>query len=53
MAIEKWLSRFAGALGWNSEFPMKTVLGRRELRLVETRYLAPFGLYTLLVFERL
>jgi phosphatidylethanolamine/phosphatidyl-N-methylethanolamine N-methyltransferase len=50
---EKWLNQFAGALGWNSDFPMATVSGRPELRLVETRRLPPFGLYTLLVFERL
>jgi phosphatidylethanolamine/phosphatidyl-N-methylethanolamine N-methyltransferase len=51
--FEKWLNRFAGALGWNSDFPLSTVLGRPELKLVGTRYLSPFGLYTLLVFERL
>jgi phosphatidylethanolamine/phosphatidyl-N-methylethanolamine N-methyltransferase len=52
-AVEKWLNRFAGALGWNPDFPIATVLGRPQLRLIETRRLAPFGLYTLLVFERL
>ena len=50
--VERWLSRFAGALGWHAEFAIETVLGRPELHLVAARRLAPFGLFTLLVFER-
>jgi phosphatidylethanolamine/phosphatidyl-N-methylethanolamine N-methyltransferase len=53
MSIEKWLTRFAASLGWNPDFPLATVLGRPQLRLIEKKRLAPFGLYTLLVFERL
>jgi phosphatidylethanolamine/phosphatidyl-N-methylethanolamine N-methyltransferase len=49
---ERWLSQFAGALGWNADFPMEKVMGRPELRLVAKHRLPPFGLYTLLVFDR-
>jgi phosphatidylethanolamine/phosphatidyl-N-methylethanolamine N-methyltransferase len=51
--VERWLGRFAAALGWNPEFPIEEVLGRPDLKLVEARRVAPFGLFTLLVFERL
>lgn len=51
-AIEKWLSRFSSSLGWNPEFARETLLKRADLRLVAERSLPPFGLYTLLVFER-
>jgi phosphatidylethanolamine/phosphatidyl-N-methylethanolamine N-methyltransferase len=49
---ERWLSRFAGAIGWNSDFPLERVMGHPDLKLVARRSLPPFGLYTLLVFER-
>jgi phosphatidylethanolamine/phosphatidyl-N-methylethanolamine N-methyltransferase len=49
---ERWLSRFAGAIGWNADFPLERVMGHPELKLVSKRSLPPFGLYTLLVFER-
>ncbi len=50
--VERWLSRYGSSLGWHPEFAIDTVLGRAEMRLVDQRRLAPFGLYTLLVFER-
>jgi phosphatidylethanolamine/phosphatidyl-N-methylethanolamine N-methyltransferase len=53
MSVEKWMTRFAASLGWNPDFPIATVLGRPQLRLLDKRRLPPFGLYTLLVFERL
>jgi phosphatidylethanolamine/phosphatidyl-N-methylethanolamine N-methyltransferase len=52
-AIERSLSRYSGALGWRPEFPIEAVLGHPDLRLVRQRNLAPAGIFTLLVFERL
>jgi phosphatidylethanolamine/phosphatidyl-N-methylethanolamine N-methyltransferase len=52
-AAERWLSRYSSLLGWNPEFAKQTLLGRSDLRLLTERSLAPFGLYTLLVFERI
>lgn len=51
-AVERWLSRYASSLGWHPEFAKETILGRGGMRLILERRLAPFGLYTLLVFER-
>jgi len=51
-AFERWLSRYATVLGWNPEFDIAPVTGRADLKMVETRSLSPFGIYTLLVFER-
>jgi phosphatidylethanolamine/phosphatidyl-N-methylethanolamine N-methyltransferase len=50
--FERWLSRFSASLGWNPNFALDRVLGHSRMRLIETRSLPPFGLYTLLVFER-
>jgi phosphatidylethanolamine/phosphatidyl-N-methylethanolamine N-methyltransferase len=52
-AIERSLTRYSGALGWNPEFPIERVLGRPDLRLIKQREVPPAGLFTLLVFERL
>jgi phosphatidylethanolamine/phosphatidyl-N-methylethanolamine N-methyltransferase len=52
-AIERSLTRYSGALGWNPEFPIEKVLGRSDLRLVKQREVPPAGLFTLLVFDRL
>jgi phosphatidylethanolamine/phosphatidyl-N-methylethanolamine N-methyltransferase len=52
-AIERSLTRYSGALGWNPEFPIERVLGRPDLRLVKQREVPPAGLFTLLVFDRL
>jgi phosphatidylethanolamine/phosphatidyl-N-methylethanolamine N-methyltransferase len=52
-AIERRLSPFATSLGWHPEFDRRVITGDRRLRLVAERRLSPFGLYTLLVFERL
>lgn len=51
-AFEKWLSRFSASLGWNPEFPIERVLGNPDMRVLERSRLQPFGLYTLIVFER-
>ncbi len=52
-AIERHLARFSGKLGWRPNFPIETVLGRSELRLMERRSVKALDLFTLLVFERL
>jgi phosphatidylethanolamine/phosphatidyl-N-methylethanolamine N-methyltransferase len=50
-AIEAWLGQRAAKLGWHPQFPWATIGGwltrRPDLRLVERRALAPFGLFTL------
>ncbi len=50
--FERWLARYGASLGWHPEFAIDTVLGRAETKLIAKRRLAPFGLYTLIVFER-
>ena len=50
--IERWLSRFATSLGWHPEFDKAIVTGYAPFALLSERSLAPFGIYTLLVFER-
>ena len=51
--VEKHLSRFSSKLGWRPNFPIETVLGRPELRLIERRAVKSFDLFTMLNFERL
>jgi len=51
-AAERWLSRFATSLGWHPEFAKEQLLGRAGMKLLSENALSPFGLYTLLVFER-
>lgn len=51
-AAERWLSRFAASLGWHPEFAKDQLLDRADMKLLSERSLAPYGLYTLLVFER-
>ena len=46
------MARFSSRLGWRPNFPIETVLGRPELRLVERRAVKSFDLFTLLKFER-
>lgn len=52
-AVERWMSRYASKLGWHPEFDRSILLGRPDLKLVSERSLFPFGIYTLLEFERL
>ena len=52
-AIERHMARFSAKLGWRPDFPIETVLGRPELRLVERRPVKAMDLFTLLRFERL
>lgn len=50
--VEKRLSRFSSKLGWRPNFPIETVLGRPELRLLDRRSVKSFDLFTMLIFER-
>jgi len=50
--VEKYMARYSSRLGWRPNFPIETVLGRPELRLVERRAVKSFDLFTLLKFER-
>jgi phosphatidylethanolamine/phosphatidyl-N-methylethanolamine N-methyltransferase len=50
--VEELMTPFASRLGWHPDFRVERVLGRSDLRLVEQRPIAPLGLYTLMVFER-
>jgi len=50
--VEKHLSRFSSKLGWRPNFPIETVLGRPELKLIERRAVKSFDLFTMLKFER-
>lgn len=56
-ALEAWLGRrFGSKLGWRPEFPW-AVIGdwidsRTDMRLLERRLLAPFGLFTLTRIQR-
>ena len=51
--FERWLSRYGSKLGWHPEFQIETVLGHPGMALIEQRSLPPFGIYTLLVFDRI
>lgn len=50
--IENSLDRFAGGLGWNPVFPKTRILGRTDLVLREEEVLPPFGLFSMLTFEK-
>jgi phosphatidylethanolamine/phosphatidyl-N-methylethanolamine N-methyltransferase len=50
--VERYMARFSSRLGWRPNFPIETVLGRPELRLVERRAVKSFDLFTLLKFRR-
>jgi phosphatidylethanolamine/phosphatidyl-N-methylethanolamine N-methyltransferase len=50
--VERHMSPLSSKLGWRPNFPIATVLGRPELRLVERRAVRALDLFTLLAFER-
>lgn len=57
-AIESWLGGYAAStLGWRPQFPWSTIgdwiEARSEVRLIERRFVPPFGLFTLTRIERL
>jgi len=50
--IERGLARFASTLGWDPLFRRETVLDNAAMELVREERLAPFGLFTMMVFRR-
>ncbi len=52
-AIEKRLSKHAGALGWRPEFPVSTLTANPALQLLHMEKVRPFGFFTLLDFVKL
>lgn len=50
--IERGLARFASTLGWDPLFRRETVLDNTAMELVREERLAPFGLFTMMVFRR-
>lgn len=50
--IEHRMAPFAARLGWRPVFDLERVMGVPGLRLVERRPLKPFGIFTLLTFEK-
>ncbi len=50
--MEKALSPFAAAIGWRPEFPLKRLMGRKNLRLIRRVALRPLGLFTMLRFAK-
>jgi len=55
-AVERWAAKRTRALGLRPEFPFARLQAwaqaNRNARLVERRKVAPFGIYTLVCFER-
>jgi ubiquinone/menaquinone biosynthesis C-methylase UbiE len=55
-AVERWAARRTRALGLRPEFPFARLQAwaqaNRDANLVERRKVAPFGIYTLVCFER-
>jgi phosphatidylethanolamine/phosphatidyl-N-methylethanolamine N-methyltransferase len=55
-AVERWAARRTRAFGLRPEFPFGRLLAsaqaNNEAALVERRKLAPFGIYTVVYFER-
>jgi phosphatidylethanolamine/phosphatidyl-N-methylethanolamine N-methyltransferase len=51
-AVEKALAPFASLLGWRPQFPMETLFDCERLIVKDATELKPFGLFTLLRFEK-
>jgi phosphatidylethanolamine/phosphatidyl-N-methylethanolamine N-methyltransferase len=50
--VERSLAPFAARLGWRPVFDLSRVTGAPDLELVERRALRPFGLFTMLRFQK-
>jgi phosphatidylethanolamine/phosphatidyl-N-methylethanolamine N-methyltransferase len=50
--VEKALAPFAALLGWRPQFPMETLFDCDRLIVKGAMELKPFGLFTLLRFEK-
>jgi phosphatidylethanolamine/phosphatidyl-N-methylethanolamine N-methyltransferase len=51
-SVEKALAPFARTLGWRPEFPVETILTCERLRMKAAMPLRPFGLFTMIKFEK-
>jgi phosphatidylethanolamine/phosphatidyl-N-methylethanolamine N-methyltransferase len=51
-AAERGLAKYSRKLGWHPVFPLKIVTEAPGFRLIETRELPPFGLFTLVRLEK-
>lgn len=52
-SLERALAGWAVRHGWSPSLPEERVMGRRDLRLMIRKPVAPLGLFTMLVFERM
>ncbi len=50
---ERLMAPLASALGWRPEFPIERILGQQYLRMAERVSFGPFGMFSLLRFERM
>ncbi|MGV8998105.1 MAG: class I SAM-dependent methyltransferase [Parvibaculaceae bacterium] len=50
--IEQWMAPAARALGWHPDFRIETITEMTTLELVETHYLQPMNLFTMLRFRK-
>lgn len=50
--VEKKFAPHASKLGWRPEFPVETILVSDRLRLVSKQDVKPFGLFSMLEFEK-
>lgn len=50
--LEKALAGFGNKLGWRPEFPINTLMVSKDLQLIDTTPLKPFGLFTLMRFRK-
>lgn len=49
---ERLLARWGKSLGWDPLFPKSNVVSQTRMTLIDERPIAPFGLFTLMVFRR-
>jgi phosphatidylethanolamine/phosphatidyl-N-methylethanolamine N-methyltransferase len=50
---ERLIAPLASALGWRPEFPIEKVLGQKFLQMAKRVSFGPFGMFSLLRFERM
>ena len=50
--VERWMAPAARALGWHPDFRIETITEMTTLELVETHYLQPMNLFTMLRFRK-
>jgi phosphatidylethanolamine/phosphatidyl-N-methylethanolamine N-methyltransferase len=50
--LEKVLAKYAGTIGWHSDFATTDVMTEDALKLQNVRVMAPFGLFTMIHFQK-